>query len=231
MLRRPLLEVIVASVADAVAASHGGADRLEIVRDLDRGGLTPPPALVRAITSAVQVPARAMVRVEEPFVPSSPEIVQRLAADARALADTGLDGLVVGVLDSQHRVDADALAVILREAPHLKATFHRAFELVEDSAAGFVSLRTCPQIDTVLVDGGAGRWADRHLRLRDLAIAAGDRIRVLAAVGLDPEALGALDVAWPFDVHVGRAARDPQTVHAPVSKQRVRELARQLQAR
>ena len=42
----PLLEVIACSVADAVEAEKGGASRLEIVRDLGRGGLTPPLELV-----------------------------------------------------------------------------------------------------------------------------------------------------------------------------------------
>jgi copper homeostasis protein len=37
-----MLEVIACSVADAVAAERGGADRLELVRDLNVGGLTPP---------------------------------------------------------------------------------------------------------------------------------------------------------------------------------------------
>jgi copper homeostasis protein len=37
-----LLEVIVLSVEDARAAEEGGADRLEVVRDIHLGGLTPP---------------------------------------------------------------------------------------------------------------------------------------------------------------------------------------------
>jgi len=38
---RPLLEVIALSADDAIAAERGGADRLEIVRAIDTGGLTP----------------------------------------------------------------------------------------------------------------------------------------------------------------------------------------------
>ena len=37
-----LLEVIATSLDDALAAEDGGAGRLEIVHDLERGGLTPP---------------------------------------------------------------------------------------------------------------------------------------------------------------------------------------------
>jgi copper homeostasis protein len=228
MSRRALLEVIVESVEDAVAAARGGADRLEIVYDLTRGGLSPHVGVVRAITAAVEVPARVMVRVEEPFVPSSPAIVEQLARDARGFAESGVEGIVVGVLDGEGRVDTDALATVLAEVPRLAATFHRAFEVVRDPLEAFEALRSFPQIDTVLVNGGEGAWTARRRRLAELARQAGAGVRILAAVGTDPEPLGALDSAWPFDVHVGRAAREPQDVRAPVSEARVRALARQL---
>jgi copper homeostasis protein len=228
MVRRALLEVIVESVEDARAAARGGADRLEIVRDLARGGLTPDVALVRAITAEVPVPARVMVRVEEPFVPSAPGIVTQLASDARAFADTGVEGIVVGVLDGDGRVDVDAVGRVLAEVVRLRATFHRAFEVVRDPAEALAALRGLPQVDTVLVNGGEGRWVDRHRRIDDLARAAAPGLRILAAIGTDPEPLARLDPSWPFDVHVGRAAREPQDVRAPVSENKVRALARQL---
>src|SRR5438105_1821049 len=56
-----LLEVIVQSVEDARAAARGGADRLEVVRAIRDGGLTPPVALVRAIAAAVALPLRVMI--------------------------------------------------------------------------------------------------------------------------------------------------------------------------
>ena len=62
-----ILEVIACSVADAIEAQKGGASRLEVVRDLDRGGLTPPIELVRAIKEAVDLPLRVMVRESDGF--------------------------------------------------------------------------------------------------------------------------------------------------------------------
>ena len=62
-----ILEVIACSVADAVEAEKGGANRLEVVSDLDRGGLTPAVELVRAIQDAVNLPLRVMVRESDGF--------------------------------------------------------------------------------------------------------------------------------------------------------------------
>src|ERR1051326_4745406 len=62
-----VLEVIVCCVADAVEAQKGGASRLEVVRDLDRGGLTPSIQLVQAIKDAVDLPLRVMVRESDGY--------------------------------------------------------------------------------------------------------------------------------------------------------------------
>src|ERR1051326_1190273 len=62
-----VLEVIVCCVADAFEAQKGGASRLEVVRDLDRGGLTPSIQLVQAIKDAVDLPLRVMVRESDGY--------------------------------------------------------------------------------------------------------------------------------------------------------------------
>ena len=92
---RTLLEVIVQSVADARAAARAGADRLEVVRRIEDGGLTPPIALVREIAAEVSLPLRVMVRENAGYTTSPVELLalQRAAA---ALAELQVDGLVVG---------------------------------------------------------------------------------------------------------------------------------------
>ena len=63
----PVVEVIACSVSDAIEAQRGGAGRLEIIRDLQRGGLTPPLELVRDILEAVTIPVRVMLRGSESY--------------------------------------------------------------------------------------------------------------------------------------------------------------------
>jgi copper homeostasis protein CutC len=58
------LEVIVTTVDEAIEAEAGGADRLELVRALDVGGLTPEISIARGVLAAVRIPVRVMVREE-----------------------------------------------------------------------------------------------------------------------------------------------------------------------
>lgn len=223
-----LLEVIATSLDDALAAEDGGASRLEIVYDLDRGGLTPPRPLVEAILERVRIPIRVMVREEEPFVPTTGDVIDAMTARVRDFAGLPIGGIVIGVLDEARRVDVAALRRVLQPAPGVPVTFHRAFEEVADQNEAIDTLAAEQAVDTILTSAGSGRWSDRLDRLRAIAERAGPGFRVLAAIGVDRAAIDAIDTSWPFDIHVGRAARDPERNDAPVSARRVRDLASQL---
>ena len=50
------------SGAEAQAAERGGADRLELVRDLDVGGLSPSLDIVAEVLATSSIPVRVMLR-------------------------------------------------------------------------------------------------------------------------------------------------------------------------
>ena len=74
-----LLEIIVQTVDDARAAEAGGADRLEVVRDINQDGLTPSLGVVRAIQEATRLPLRVMVTGESqtPSIDATLELIGR----------------------------------------------------------------------------------------------------------------------------------------------------------
>jgi copper homeostasis protein CutC len=85
-MRAPVLEVIVTSLDDAIEAERGGATRLEVVRDLDRGGLTPSLGLVHDIVAAVRIPIRVMVRESDLLTRGGERTVEGRAAWLRRVA-------------------------------------------------------------------------------------------------------------------------------------------------
>lgn len=221
------LEVIVQSVDDAIAAEAGGADRLELVRDLGRDGLTPDLAVAEAICARVRVPVRVMIRDEEPFVPSTPAAVDRMAASAKAFAELPIDGLVLGILRHDGSIAIDAMGAVLGAAPRCRVTFHRAIEQVRDLPDALSALGALPQVDQVLTSGGPGDWVDRVGVVEEMTALVPPQVRVMMAIGLEVDGLHRLR-SLEIDAHIGRAARMPHDVDAPVSAAEVRRVKQRL---
>jgi len=219
-----ILEVIASSVEDAIAAARGGAHRLEVVRDLSSGGLTPAIDLVRRIQREVPLPLRVMVRESDGFACGSTDECRALADYAMMLDALGVDGIVVG-WTRDARIDEETLASVLEAGPSLRATFHRAFDALPDPEAALRVLGRYQQIDRVLTGAGTGPWASRCATLRRYTRWAGASIVVLPGGGVDEEALRALARCNSVtEAHVGRAARVGYAIDGRVSAEAVRAL-------
>jgi copper homeostasis protein len=216
-----LLEVIACSVEDARAAERGGAGRLEIVRSLDVGGLTPPVSLVREVVAAVSIPVRVMLRENPGYQTSGEPEIENLCRAAAEFAALGVDGLVLGFLRNR-TLDLPLMERILRHAPDVRATFHRAFEEVPDPERAIAALKTVPQFDRILTSGAAANLAR-------LAQMAAPELRMLVGGGLDRQSIQLLLPATAIsEFHVGRAARRDFQIHEPVDPAQVRALAQLL---
>lgn len=215
----PALEIIACSVADALAAQMGGAGRLEVVRAPEAGGLTPPISLVKEIAAAVSIPVRVMLRENDGFELANREELSKLCDSARELAVLEIDGLVLGFLRGR-RLDLAAAQQILSCAPNLRATFHRAFEELENPQAALATLKTVQQFDRVLVS------PSRVTDLKQLAENAAPELIIVAGGGVDRATIRPLrESAAIREFHAGRAARRDGKIHLPVDAARVRELA------
>ena len=217
-----ILEVIACSVADAVAAEKGGANRLEVVRALDRGGLTPPIELVRAIKDAVDLPLRVMVRESHGYQTSGETEIEKLCAAAKEFSKLGVDGLVLGFLKGK-TIDLDLTRRVLAAAPKLKATFHHAFEDAADQLQAVCEIKKLSQVDRILSHGGSGD--QRSQRLDAYVHAAAPEITILAGGGIDSGAIALLRHTTAVrEFHVGRAARRGFRVDGEVQAELVRAL-------
>jgi copper homeostasis protein len=224
-----LLEVIVTSVEEALEAAAGGADRLEVVRALEVGGLTPEIDLVEKILGAVTVPVRIMLRENASMSVGSAFEMRSLKSDAQTLSTLPIDGLVAGFVNGR-APDIPALLELLSCAPGCRVTFHRAFDELPDSFAAITALKQLGQIDRILTTGGQGNWMERRRRLIDCHYAAGPSIQILTGAGLCSSVLANLaQISELREVHVGRAARVPQTVSGAVRREAVRSLKSVLQ--
>jgi len=220
----PILEVIACSVSDAIEAQRGGAGRLEIIRDFQRGGLTPSLKLVQDILDAVTLPVRVMVREGDCYEVAGEVEREKLGAAARRLSGLNVDGVVLGFL-RKGKIDVRLTEWVLSCTPNLKATFHHAFEESEDPFEAIRVLKRLKQVDRILTCGGTGEWSEKIKQLSRYQEEVGPEIEVIAGGGIDQPSIRMICQATAIrEFHVGRAAREPAAATGVVRSERVKAL-------
>jgi copper homeostasis protein len=223
-----LLEVIVTSAEEAREAELGGADRLELVRDLHVGGLTPRLDVAEHVVRAVSIPVRVMVRENASMWLAHAGEIDTLRSRARQFRELPIDGLVLGFVKDD-ALDAETIAQVADAAPGCRVTLHRAFEHAKDPLAAIQQAKQFPQIDRILTGGGAGNWQERKSRLLAWQTAAAPEIGILIGIGLRTSTLTEMALnANGFEFHAGRAARVPHTTAGVVSRNEIARLKARL---
>jgi copper homeostasis protein len=205
--RGALLEVIVLHPRDVAGADEGGADRLEVVADIESGGLSPEPAIVSAICKETDVPARVMLRLNDGFSTTGGELT-RLVGLAEDYLSVGAEGLVFGFLDTDLEVDIELCAYLADKLPEVPWTFHRAIDAALEPARAWRQVRHLPGLDAVLSAGSPRGLEVGHDELTDRAEADPEMARLLmAGGGLRGEHVPWLARAGVRQFHVGSSVR------------------------
>lgn len=206
-----LVEACVDSVASALAAERGGARRLELCDNLFDGGTTPSAGMISAVKAAVQIPVFVIVRPRGGgFVYTHDEMgVMRL--DIEAARMLGADGVVVGVLTRDAKVDAEQLRTLVAAAGELPVTFHRAFDLTQDRDQALETLMHA-HVRRVLTSGGAPSALEGVEAIGALVKRAAGQIDVMAGGGVREETVQEIvHRSGVREVHV-RGTRQARTV-------------------
>lgn len=223
-----LLEVIVTNVEEALEAQEGGADRLELLAAPEHAGLTPSVDVVGEVLQAVAIPVRVMLRDRPSMSLANAAELAKLQDSAAEFSRLPIDGIVTGFIRNGV-IDEQAMRDITTAVPATPITFHRAFDSVHDKLRALEVLKGFQQVDRLLTSADARDWPRRLAAVSELQRAAAPRIRIILAAGKDAAEIGDLLRLDPsIEVHVGRAARDPQTLSGALSRSRVAALKREL---
>lgn len=135
-----MLEICIDSVASALAARAGGADRVELCANLPEGGTTPSAGMIRAVRKVFDGGMMVIIRprgYDFLYSDAEMEVMLHDIETARAL---GADGVVIGCLTADGEVDAVRCGRLIEAAGDADLTFHRAFDMTRNLGAALEAI-------------------------------------------------------------------------------------------
>ena len=209
MRNLPLLEICVETLAAALAAERGGADRIELCENLSVGGVTPSCELMRAARAQIHIPIFAMIRPRGgDFLYSAVEF-EEMVRDLALAGNCGMDGVVIGLLNSDWLVDIERTHELVEVARPLPATFHRAFDETPDMYAALESV-IASGAARILTCGGKVNAEEGSATIARLVKAAGSRIEIIAGGGINAANIeGVLQRSHAREIHSGLSSSLP----------------------
>lgn len=156
--KKVVTEVVVFSVAGAIAAQAGGADRVELCENVHDGGTTPSFGTIVQTRKNLSIQLHVMIRPRSgDFLYSGIEF-ETMKSDIEQCKALGVDGVVFGILNLDAGIDKVRCKQLVELAKPMTSSFHRAFDRTEKPLlaledvieCGFVRILTSGQKPTAI---------------------------------------------------------------------------------
>ena len=127
-----IVEVCAFSLESCIAAEKGGAKRIELCSSIHEGGTTPSAGLIQLAKQRVSIEIHAMIRPRGGDFCYSDDEICVMEADIRMVKQCGCEGVVLGILRKDGRVNVSQTKALVALAKPMQVTFHRAIDMTPD---------------------------------------------------------------------------------------------------
>ncbi|MEH0157592.1 copper homeostasis protein CutC [Limibacter armeniacum] len=190
-MEKKLLEICAYSVESAIAAQSGGADRVELCSGFLEGGTTPSMGAIALARKYLKIQLFPIIRPRGGDFCYSDLEVEQMKADIQNAKELGVDGVVIGLLNDNGRVDKARIKELIDLARPMKVTFHRAFDMCcnpEEALEDLIELG----VDRVLTSGQANTVIEGVENIRKLVTQANGRITIMLGSGVTEQNIAQL---------------------------------------
>ena len=177
------LEICANSVASAVAAQNGEADRIELCENINEGGTTPSFGTIFQTIKSVNLPVSVLIRPRPGDFLYTDFEFEVMKHDIETCKKLGIQGVVIGILKANGDIDTGRCAELIALARPMQITFHRAFDRCNDLKKGLEDIISMG-CERVLTSGGKNVAVNGVQILKELVQQANDRISVMPGSGI-----------------------------------------------
>lgn len=179
------VEICVDSIESAMAAEQGGARRIELCSNLAEGGTTPSAGSMERVREKVRASLYVLVRPRAGDFCYSEDEFEIMKRDVALAKRVGADGVAIGILKEDGRIDVQRTRCLVELARPLGTTFHRAFDMSADLNVALEDV-VGAGVERILTSGGEQRAEDSLATIAKLVAAAKDRIKIMVGGGIRP---------------------------------------------
>lgn len=176
-------EACVGSLQEALNAEQAGADRIEYCQNLAEGGTTPSYESILEGKKRISIPVFVIIRPRGGNFVYSQDEIKIMKEDIKFCKKAGVQGVVVGVLTEQNKIDKNLLQEFIDLAKPLAITFHMAFDFIIDKEEALEELINL-KVDRILTKGCNTNAFAGKMVIRKLIEQSRGRIIILPGGGI-----------------------------------------------
>lgn len=201
------LEVIAVSIEDIKNLNNTLIDRVEYCSNIEEDGLTPSKEEVLEVLEVTKKPVNIMVRPRNSFYLTEEDKVTNLEfikwLENIKKQYKYLNGIVIGYLTEENKVDEEFLKEVSEICKELKITFHKASDILINNG-NYKKLKEY-NITTILTQGGLSTIDSNMSKIKELKQEF-PNLEILLGGGINEENIKGL-LELDVSIHIGSLAR------------------------